>query len=73
MSGNGIEADWTECVCNRKKDKSEIIFASSLKYVCFRFSLEVSHRGISNEYLQHMFLWRSNKEFITELSPNTSP
>ena len=28
---------------------------------CCGYSLEVPHRGTSNEYPQHMFLWRNKK------------
>ena len=30
--------------------------------VCCRYSLEVPHRGTSNEYPQHMVLWLNKKD-----------
>ena len=29
--------------------------------ICCGYSLEAPHRGTSNEYPQHMFLWRNKK------------
>ena len=33
----------------------------SIKNICCGYSLEVPHRGTSNEYPQHIFLWRNKK------------
>ena len=33
------------------------------KNICCGYSLEVPHRGTSNEYPQHMFLWRKKKNY----------
>ena len=33
--------------------------------ICYGYSLEVPHRGISNEYLQHMFWGRNKKDINT--------
>ena len=33
------------------------------KKVCCRYSLELPRQGNSNEYLQHTFLWRTDKTY----------
>ena len=38
-----------------------LIFSMKTYVVCV-YLLEASHRGASNEYLQHMFLWRERTE-----------
>ena len=35
------------------------------KYICCGYSLEVPWQGTSNEYPQHMFLWRNKKNIRT--------
>ena len=42
-----------------------------VKNICCGYSLEVHHRGISNEYPLHMFYGELEK-IIPELSLNTS-
>ena len=32
--------------------------------ICCGYSLEAPHRGASNEYPQHMFLWRNKKKIM---------
>ena len=44
--------------------------------ICWGYSLEVPHRGTSNEYPQRMFLWRTGENYtkiITNYSSLTSP
>ena len=41
-----------------------IFFLFFHKNICCGYSLEVPHWGASNEYPQHMFLWRSKKNNI---------
>ena len=46
------------------------------KNICCGYSLETPHRGTSNEYPQHMFLWRNKKNYpriITKYSSLTIP
>ena len=52
------------------------IFFSAEKYsyfsnfsmnICCGYSLEMPHRGISNEYPQHMFLWRNKKNIYLDV------
>ena len=38
-----------------------IFFLFLHKNICCGYSLEVPNRGISNEYPQHMFMWRNKK------------
>ena len=38
-----------------------IFFLFLRKNICCGYSLEATHRGASNEYPQHMFLWRNKK------------
>ena len=40
------------------------------KNICYGYSLEAPQRGVSNEYPQHMFLWR-NKNNIIWIPPLT--
>ena len=37
--------------------------ASGEKNVCCGYWLEAPHRGTSNEYPQHMFLWRTGENY----------
>ena len=37
------------------------------KNICYGYSLEGPQRGASNEYPQHMFLWRNKKNIIVFL------
>ena len=49
---------------------------STHKNICCGYSLEAPHRGASNEYPQHMFLWRNKKNdliIITKYSSLTTP
>ena len=39
-----------------------IFFLLLNENICCGYSLEVPHRGTSNEYLQHMFLLRNKKD-----------
>ena len=34
--------------------------------ICYGYSLEVPHQGISNEYPQHMFFWRNKKKYYVD-------
>ena len=46
------------------------------KYICCGYSLEAPHQGTSNEYPQHMFLWRTGENYpiiITKYSSLTIP
>ena len=46
------------------------------KNICCGYSLETPHRGVSNEYPQHMFLWRTGENYpriITKYSSLTIP
>ena len=46
------------------------------KNICCGYSLEAPRRGASNEYTQHMFLWRNGENYpriITKYSSLTSP
>ena len=46
------------------------------KNICCGYSLEGPHQGTSNEYLQHMFLWRIEENYpiiITQYSYLTNP
>ena len=41
--------------------------------ICCGYSVEVPHRGTSNEYSQHMFSWRNKKKFsILRLKKKTT-
>ena len=35
-----------------------------MKNICFGYSLELPWQGNSNEYPQHMFLWRNKKKIF---------
>ena len=35
--------------------------------VCCRYSLKVPRQGASNEYPQHMFLWRNMKKYYMDI------
>ena len=41
--------------------KSTRVFLTSARKICCGYSLEVPHRGTSNEYPQHMFSCRNKK------------
>ena len=44
--------------------------------ICCGYSLEAPRRGASNEYPEHMFLWRNKKNYptiITKYASLTSP
>ena len=43
----------------------EVVFLFLHKNICCGYSLEVPHRGTSNEYPQRMFLWRNKKNINT--------
>ena len=45
-----------------------IVFLFLYKNPCCMYSLEVPHRGTSNEYIQHMFSW-INKKNIYSVTP----
>ena len=45
-----------------------LIFLSSQKHICCRYSLEVHQRGHSNEYPQHLFPWENKKNIYHHLS-----
>ena len=47
-----------------------IFFLFLHENICCRYSLEVPHRGASNEYPQHMFLWRNKKDISIFLIKN---
>ena len=38
-----------------------LLFLFLLKYICCGYTLEVPHRGTSNEYPQRMFTWMIKK------------
>ena len=42
------------------------IFLFLHKNICCGYSLEVPHWGTSNEYPQHMFLWRNKKNIFLD-------
>ena len=42
-----------------------ILFLFLHKNICCGYSLEVPHRGTSNEYPQHMYAWRNKKIIST--------
>ena len=41
-----------------------ISFLLLSKNICCGYSLEAPHRGASNKYPQHMFLWRNKKNIM---------
>ena len=43
------------------QSKSVDIFLNAPRKHILSYSLEVPHRGTSNEYPQHVFLWRNKK------------
>ena len=44
------------------KEKDIFLISFFMKYVCCAYSYEWPHWGASNEYLQHMLLWRNKKD-----------
>ena len=44
-------------------DNSRIILSVLHKNICYGYSLESPQRGNSNEYPQHMFLWRNTQNY----------
>ena len=49
-----------------------IFFLFLHENICCGYSLEAPHRGASNEYPQHIFLWRNKKKF-TRYPPLSRP
>ena len=48
--------------------KVSIFFLFLDENICCGYSLEAPHRGASNEYPQHMFLWRNKKSIYLILT-----
>ena len=45
--------------------KNLIFFLFLHENTCCGYSFEVPHQGTSNEYPQHMFLWRNKKKYLS--------
>ena len=60
-----FSAKRTIIIAPDKRGYPQNIFLISPQNICCGYSLEVPLQGTSNEYPQHMFLWRNKKNIST--------